>query len=1066
MSSSLVIFLQRRRRLLLWLAAAFAVFSLAGFFLVPVILKQQLVKRASAALHRPVAVGVVRVNPWAFSVTIRGLAVAAHDGAEFAGWDELYVNFAPAASLFRHTWCFDEIHLLHPRGRLYRDHDGSLNIADLIPPANRAGAPAPAASLPPLAIAHLRVERGEFTYVDKSRSAPFATTFGPTTFELTGFTTRPQQAGAYTFAAATEAGETFAWKGTITFDPLGSAGHVAITGINLPKYAAFHRDLHRMDLLDGRLAFEADYDAALDPTPVARIHNGTVAVRNLKLAARDGREPAAAVSLVQLEGLSADTAKHTAAIASVVVRDATLTVERRADGSLNLLDLLPPSPVAASETRNQQPDRPSEALAKEGTQYAKPAPEWSATLAAVKLENASVHLTDLSTPRPVHLTIDQLGLTLTGVSTQLDKPVGLSSQLRWNEHGRIAFTGSVTPQPLAADLQVEATDLELRPLDPYAAPFLNVLVTSGTARAKGHLTAALPPGGSPQIQWQGDAGLAGFAAVDAALSEPFVSFTDLALSQLSFTLNPLAFSLDEIAVKDPFVRVVIAADKQINLLAALKTGVAPQSPPQVPQGPPAPPSPSAAAPKPRITIGRVVLSGARFSATDRSVLPEFTTELSDFAGTIAGLSSENLARADVDLAGKLGQASLHITGKINPLSGDAFTDVKVAFTGIELTPFTPYAGRFAGYTIAKGKLGLDLGYRLSSRMLEGENKVVLDQFFLGDRVDSADATKLPVKLALAILRDTNGRIEIDLPVRGNLDDPDFKYGQLVWKALGNVIVKAATAPFALLGGLFGGGHDLSAADFASGSAELGDEARARLDGLAKALTERPGLSLEIDSRPVPTLDETGLREVKLGTLLKARKIQSLAATTTTAIDPSTVTLSSEETVKFLAEAYVAAFPPGTEKPAADPATTTATPTATKSTAATPSKPASAERGSGGNLITRSVRRIFGRGEKSPSGPPPPAPGTITLPAGSSDSVSIIGADGQPLAVPLAEIRSKLLQKIELTDGEFREIAARRAARIQAYLVGTGKIDPSRVFLATGETPPAEASTPRVVFSLK
>ena len=392
--------------------------------------------------------------------------------------------------------------------------------------------------------------------------------------------------------------------------------------------------------------------------------------------------------------------------------------------------------------------------------------------------------------------------------------------------------------------------------------------------------------------------------------------------------------------------------------------------------------------------------------------------------------------------------------------------MKVAFTGIELTPFTPYAGRFAGYTIAKGKLGLDLGYRLSSRMLEGENKVVLDQFFLGDRVDSADATKLPVKLALAILRDTNGRIEIDLPVRGNLDDPDFKYGQLVWKALGNVIVKAATAPFALLGGLFGGGHDLSAADFASGSAELGDEARARLDGLAKALTERPGLSLEIDSRPVPTLDETGLREVKLGTLLKARKIQSLAATTTTAIDPSTVTLSPEETVKFLAEAYVAAFPPGTEKPAADPATTTATPTATKSTAATPSKPASAERGSGGNLITRSVRRIFGRGEKSPSGPPPPAPGTITLPAGSSDSVSIIGADGQPVAVPLAEIRSKLLQKIELTDAEFREIAARRAARIQAYLVGTGKIDPSRVFLATGETPPAEASTPRVVFSLK
>ena len=112
---------RRLHRVALWLVALFALFSLAGFFLAPVILKQQLVKHASAALHRPVTVAEVRVNPWTCSVTIRGLVVAAHDGAEFAGWDELFVDFAPLASVTHRTWRFDQVRLVHPRARLYRD---------------------------------------------------------------------------------------------------------------------------------------------------------------------------------------------------------------------------------------------------------------------------------------------------------------------------------------------------------------------------------------------------------------------------------------------------------------------------------------------------------------------------------------------------------------------------------------------------------------------------------------------------------------------------------------------------------------------------------------------------------------------------------------------------------------------------------------------------------------------------------------------------------------------------------------------------------------------------------
>ncbi len=1063
MHATIVSRLRQRRRPLLWAVGLFATYSLAGFFVAPVVVKQQLVKQGTAALRRPVAVTQVRVNPWTFSVTIRGLAVTAHDGAEFAGWDELYVNFAPSTSLVRLAWSFDEIALTRPRARLYREADGSLNIADLLAPAP-AATPAPArpAAPPPIAIDHLRVAAGEFTYADKARSAPFSTTFGPTSFELVDFTTRPNRAGAYTFAAATEAGEQFAWQGSLTFDPLGSAGRLAVTDISLPKYAAFHRDLHQLDVLSGRLGVALDYELDLAAaTPVLRLRNGHVTVADLKLAARGATTPLASVPLVELSGLVADSAKQEAVIATILVRDADLSATRRADATIDWLALLQPS-VAPGPTSAATPASTASTPTTEST--AATTLPFSATLGSLEIANATLRLHDLTTPRPVALTIDQLGLKLTGASTKLDRPIALATALRWNGAGRIAVDGTVTPQPLAADLQVDVADIALRPLDPYLAPFLDILLTGGAARAKGHDTFALAADGAPDLRFTGDAGVAAFTAVDAEFSEPLLGFTDLAFINLRATTRPLAVALDEIAVKEPFARAIVFADKRLNLTAILKQpAAAPAETAQPTTSAATTTSPEAAAAvRPQITIARVTLSGARLIASDRSVSPAFTTELTDFGGTISGLSSEQLARADVDLSGRLGLAPLKISGQINPLSGDAFTDLKVTFTGIELPPFTPYSGKFAGYTIDKGKLSLDLAYHLSARELVAENKVALDQFYLGQTVESPDAVKLPLKLALAILRDRDGRIPIDLPIRGNLDDPDFKYGKLVWHALGNLVVKAATAPFSLLGGLFGGGHDLSAVDFTTGSAELDPEALARLDGLAKALTERPGLSLEISSQPQRELDLAGLRTAQLDTLLRARKLRELAATTTAAIDPATIQLTPEDSARFLAVLHAERCPP-----AAPDAASTVAPLAKSGDAAAQTvsrAPQPETRKTKPNLVVRTFRRLFVE-------PPPSAPATASqhpVPTTKTAASTATTTPPSPATLTPEELRAHVLATITPTDSEFADLAAQRARRIQEYLLAKGGIDPARVFLAPAGVPPAagETTVPRVVFNLQ
>jgi hypothetical protein len=1152
MQAALSAQLRRRRRPLLWIAGLFAAYLLAGFLLAPVILRSQLVKRASATLGRPVAIRQVRVNPLAFSVTIRDLSITDRDGAELVGWDEFYANFQ-SSSLFRWMWYFDTVSFTHPRGRLLVAPDGKLNIADLIPPPAAPGAkpetpnpkpktknPEPSTRPPAIGLARFLVERGEFTFIDRSRSAPFETHFGPTSFVLRNFTTRPQRAGAYTFEAATEAGERFAWQGSLTFDPLGSAGRVAIVDLSLPKYAAFHRDLHQLDLLSGRLGVELDYELDLSgAAPTARLRNGRVAVADLKLASRGTTAPLATIPLVELSGLAADTAKLEASVATILIRGADLSATRRADGSIDWLSLLAPavSPTvaqasvpansgpAASVAQASLPAIPKPAGTEAGatpaapspiTNHPAPAPCWSATLGSFEIAGATLHLHDLTNPRPVDLTIDQLGFKLTGASTHLDKPVALTTSLRWNGAGRIALDGSVTPHPLAADLQLDVADIALRPLDPYLAPFLDVLLTGGTARAKGHLTFALTADGSPDLHWQGDAGLAGFATVDGEFSEPLFGFADLALTNIRATTQPLAVSLDEIAVKEPFAHAIVFPDKRLNLTAILKTAspaVAQASLPAIPQpagtetgATPAPVSstqstvstssiqPPAAAtgsasvpkletqnPKPSLllTIARVTLSGARFVATDRSVTPAFTTELADFGGTISGLSSEQLARAEVDLTGRLGLAPLKVSGQINPLGGDAFTDVKVTFTGIELPPFTPYSGKFAGYTIDKGKLSLDLAYHLSARKLAAENKVVVDQFYLGQSVESPDAVKLPLKLALAILRDRDGRILIDLPIRGNLDDPDFKYGKAVMHTLGTLIVKAATAPFAMLGGLFGGGHDLSAVDFATGSAEFGEESLARLDGLIKALTERPGLSLEISSQPQRELDLAGLREAQLDALLRARKLRELAAKTTETIDPATLQLTPEETARYIAELHAERCPPATG-PSVARASVPASPVSAPSVAqaSVPAIPEPAGTAAGAtpapkletrnskpethNLVVRTFRRLFVE-------PPPSERAAGKHPASSTKSTSSATAAGTgPAILTPEEIRAQVLATIVPGDSDFADLAAKRAQRIHEYLLTKGSIDAARVFLTPSGVPPATGtvSVPRVVFSLK
>ncbi len=272
----------------------------------------------------------------------------------------------------------------------------------------------------------------------------------------------------------------------------------------------------------------------------------------------------------------------------------------------------------------------------------------------------------------------------------------------------------------------------------------------------------------------------------------------------------------------------------------------------------------------RIDIGTVKVASGSANFADFWIKPNYAVSLQELVGSISGLSSDPKSRAKVDLNGRVDRyAPASIQGTMNLLSAALFTDIHVKFDGVELTSVTPYSGHFAGYAIEKGKLSIDVSYQVENRQLTANQKFHIDQLELGDRVESPDAVKLPLKLAVALLKDRNGVIDIDLPMTGSLDDPQFKMGPLIWKAFIGLLGKIVTSPFTLLAKLGGRSDEINQVDFAAGSAALDAAGQERMVALAKALKERPSLELEVPTAYAPDADSQAISKQRLDEQLKA-----------------------------------------------------------------------------------------------------------------------------------------------------------------------------------------------------
>jgi hypothetical protein len=610
-------------------------------------------------------------------------------------------------------------------------------------------------------------------------------------------------------------------------------------------------------------------------------------LKDVQLAERGAPEVAVELPLLEIRQGKVDLLAATVELGSLTAERGVLRLQKFKAGGLNLVRLFQPrKPKAKKES-----EKPFKLLIRD-----------------LALKGFRLGWEDLGPARPVKVEATDLNLHWQDLSLDPAAASKAALDLKLGT-GSLKVEGSLALFKNTGELRLAAEGLDLTPWDPYLDSALDLRVTAGKLGVDGRLRYAYEGRKTDGLTYQGAASVQGLDLRDAAKNEAFLRWKQLRIVGANLRTAPLAVAIQAVAWTDPEGRLVVQPDGSTNVARALRLSPAGKPGPVTASVLPATPASAA-----DITIAKVEITGGRLGLIDRSVQPNAALVLSELEGSYLGLSSRPETASKVSFHGRAGGlAPITITGHAMPLRQDLDTDVALKIHGADLTDFTPYTGKYLGYTVRQGKLDVDAHLRIDHRNLKVESAVKLDQFYLGEKVASPAATHLPVKLGLAVLRDRKGVIAFNLPVEGSLDDPNIKYGQLVWKAIFGLLGKIATSPFTLVGSLFPSSPgDLSTLAFAPGAAALDAAATAKLKALAKALEERPELRLEAEGAADGDLDGAALRKAALETLLRRTRAQGLKLAEEGPVPPA-------ERDRWLRAAFENTFPVAQETAGAKPA---------------------------------------------------------------------------------------------------------------------------------------------------
>ncbi len=855
--TALSTFLQTRRRLLLWLGGLFVAYTLLGFFLVPWLIQSQLGKILDERLSLNSEIESVYFNPFSFYFEIEGLNLVDPDQGALLRLGRLNLNFQPSrlALLKLQFASINIANLDIYYARNTTDDDTVIRLAERWSSMSQAAPDAevePAiesGDLIPLEVLSLSLSGIRTHILDEVPATPFSTILTLAAAQIDNFSTLPDQLGNNTLSISFEEQASLSWNGGFSVNPLEFQGDIALNNFSLLPVSRYLQDTLPFQLDEGQVNLSFNYEIILSQQePIVRIEAISLTMNSLAATQAGETNTFLEASSIALSGGLLVIPENRAQFDSLSLQEILINASRDETGLLNfqamMNEMLPATEAAATEPPGS--DSTDET-----------ANPWFFALNSLILENNRISFSDNSLETPFAMGTT-LNASMSGIDNQAESRFPLSTTLTLDSGGEIEIGGELQALPV---LEIESTlrigEVAIDLAQAYVNEFAFLELESGSL----NLDAELSVNPDEPFGFRGSVALLEIEISDQQRSETIFSTSSLGIDAMSLSLAENNIDISELALEDFFARVIINEDGSSNIGRSIKAGpeASADLEPAAEVVDTGGDTPAALA----VTVGRVSLNNASANFTDRNLPLPFDANIQGLNGVVQGFASNSSQATDVNLEGQINEFGLvQIVSSLNPFNFTAQSQIDVNFTNVDMPSMTPYVIKFAGREIAEGKVDLALSYELVEGELTANNQLVLSELMLGDRVEQAGAMDLPLDLAAALLKDGNGVIDLEVPITGNVNDPEFNFGPAIRRALTNILGNIVAAPFRLLGSLVGGdgdGSNLEQIRFLPGRSDIAAPEQETLLLLSEALKQRPQLVLEIPAMS-SLADEPVLRE--------------------------------------------------------------------------------------------------------------------------------------------------------------------------------------------------------------
>ena len=833
------------------LISLYVVYVIAGLWVVPPLLKPRLEEKLSDQIGRKVTLDLLKLNPFVLSATAANLNIHEKAGEPFAGFEELFVDFQ-LSSIVKWAVTFKEIRVQAPFGVLRLLPDKKSNIDDILTKFSQSQPkPDQKSVLPPVVISKFQIIDGKFTIDDSTGAEAIQETISPISFSLENLSTLKDRRGAFKLVGVGPNGEQYQLDGQVSVNPVRVRGSYSTTGNNLGQIWQHIKDQVSFQITDGTLGASGNYSLEITSgTLNAKLQNGDFELKDFQLTEKGDKTVLISVPSLAVKGIDADLKSQEIMVDRVNSTDARILSWLLPDGTFKLQNLLLPDLRKLSENEKFKPRKPD----------AVPSRPWYVTVNKVELTNWGAAIEDRTLPKPAQFVFDDVTLTIDKLSNKKNAQSEATFALRVNQAGRVRVTGSMGIDPLMADLSVVLDKIALKSFQAYLDTAVNAQIDSGAISSKGRILYQ-GKADTPQIRYKGELSLDNLGLNDRLQPQDFVKLEQFKTSGLELDLLPNRLHAAEVLINKPYARVTIDQNGTVNVVqtfSPVKKGdqngkenllqrlvgiLIAQFKGPMP-----------------LKVDLVQLNNFSADIVDGSITPNYTTRLDVAKGTVKGLSSEPSAQADFKIEGTIDQsATIESAGKMNPMNAFQYTQVDFALNDFDLESVSPYSGKYIGYKIDQGKLQLRLKYLVDKDTIDGKNRIDIDHLTLGEKVESQDATDLPVTLGVALLKDASGRISLDVPVAGNVKNPQFDIGQSIKSALTKTVDDVAKSPFSAVTKIDGfKGEDLRYIEFEPGLSELNSKATKKLNAVARLMNERPVLTVSIEGTADRKKDGAGI----------------------------------------------------------------------------------------------------------------------------------------------------------------------------------------------------------------